>query len=112
MFERFTGQARQVVALAQDEARLLDHNYIGTERLLLALIRQGTGTAARALESLGISLAAARQQVGEIIGLGQQDPPRGQIPFTPRAKKALELACARLSRSATSPSGPSTSCSA
>ena len=92
MFERFTDQARQVVALAQDEARLLNHDYIGTEHILLALIRQGTGIAAGALESLGIRLAAARRQVEEIIGLGQQDLPRGRIPLTPRAKKTLELA--------------------
>jgi hypothetical protein len=92
MFERFTDQARQVVALAQDEARLLNQDYIGTEHILLALIRQSTGIAASALESLGISLAAVRQQVEEIIGPGQQDLPRGQIPLTPRAKKTLELA--------------------
>ena len=90
MFERFTDRARRVVVLAQDEARRLDHNYIGTEHLLLGLIHEGEGVAARALESLGISLAAVRQQVEEIIGRGQQAQ-SGHIPFTPRAKKVLEL---------------------
>jgi prophage maintenance system killer protein len=89
-FERFTGRARQVVVLAQEEARMLDHNYIGTEHLLLGLIREGDGLAARALESLGISLDAVRKQVAEIIGHGQQAP-SGHIPFTPRAKKVLQL---------------------
>jgi ATP-dependent Clp protease ATP-binding subunit ClpA len=91
MFERFTDQARRIVVLAQEEARMLNHNYIGTEHILLALIHEGMGIAARALESLGITEEAARQQVEEIIGRGQQDPPRGHIPFTPRAKKTLEL---------------------
>jgi ATP-dependent Clp protease ATP-binding subunit ClpC len=91
MFERFTDQARRIVVLAQEEARMLSHNYIGTEHILLALIREGTGTAASALASLGITEEASRQQVEEIIGRGQQDPPRGHIPFTPRAKKTLEL---------------------
>ena len=90
MFERFTDQARQVVVLAQDEARSLDHNYIGTEHILLALVREDKGIAARALESLGISEAAARRQVEEIIGRGEQAP-HGHIPFIPRAKKTLEL---------------------
>ncbi len=90
MFERFTDRARSVVVLAQEEARMLNHNYIGTEHLLLGLIREGEGVAAKALESLGISLEAVRQQVGEIIGQGQQAP-SGHIPFTPRAKKVLEL---------------------
>jgi hypothetical protein len=90
MFERFTGRARQVVVLAQDEARRLDHNYIGTEHILLGLIREGDGVAARALESLGIGLDIVRQQVEEIIGRGQQAP-SGHIPFTPRTKKVLEL---------------------
>jgi ATP-dependent Clp protease ATP-binding subunit ClpA len=90
MFERFTDRARRVVVLAQDEARLLNHNYIGTEHILLGLIHEGEGVAAEALESLGISLDAARQQVEEIIGHGQQAP-SGHIPFTPRAKKVLEL---------------------
>ncbi len=90
MFERFTERARRVVVLAQEEARMLNHNYIGTEHILLGLIHEGTGVAARALESLGISLQAVRQQVEEIIGQGQQAP-SGHIPFTPRAKKVLEL---------------------
>ena len=90
MFQRFTDRARQVVVLAQTEARRLDHNYIGTEHILLGLIREGEGVAAKALESLGISLEAVRQQVEEIIGQGQQAP-SGHIPFTPRAKKVLEL---------------------
>ena len=90
MFERFTDRARRVVVLAQDEARMLNHDYIGTEHILLGLIHEGQGVAARALESLGISLEAVRQQVQEIIGQGQQPPP-GHIPFTPRAKKVLEL---------------------
>lgn len=90
MFERFTDRARRVVVLAQEEARLLNHNYIGTEHLLLGLIHEGEGVAAKALESLGISLDAVREQVQEIIGQGQQSP-TGHIPFTPRAKKVLEL---------------------
>jgi ATP-dependent Clp protease ATP-binding subunit ClpA len=90
MFERFTDRARRVVVLAQEEARLLNHNYIGTEHLLLGLIHEGEGVAATALESLSISLEAVRAQVEEIIGQGQQ-PPTGHIPFTPRAKKVLEL---------------------
>ncbi|MHA7223963.1 ATP-dependent Clp protease ATP-binding subunit, partial [Arthrobacter sp. RHLT1-20] len=91
MFERFTDGARQVVVLAQEEARLLNHNYIGTEHILLGLIHEGEGVAARALEYLGVSLGGVRGQVQEIIGQGQQAPP-GHIPFTPRAKKVLELA--------------------
>ncbi|MBA2425771.1 MAG: ATP-dependent Clp protease ATP-binding subunit [Actinobacteria bacterium] len=90
MFERFTDRARRVVVLAQEEARLLNHNYIGTEHILLGLIHEGEGVAAKALESLGISLEKVRQQVEEIIGVGQS-PPSGHIPFTPRAKKVLEL---------------------
>src|ERR1700710_1580650 len=90
MFERFTDRARRVVVLAQEEARMLSHNYIGTEHILLGLIHEGEGVAAKAMESLGISLEAVRQQVEEIIGQGQQAP-SGHIPFTPRAKKVLEL---------------------
>src|SRR5579872_4453685 len=90
MFERFTDRARRVVVLAQEEARLLNHNYIGTEHILLGLISEGEGVAAKALESLGISLEAVRQQVEEIIGTGSSSP-QGHIPFTPRAKKVLEL---------------------
>jgi len=91
MFERFSDRARRVVVLAQEEARMLNHDYIGTEHMLLGLIHEGDGVAARALESLGISLQPVRHQVEEIIGRGQQ-PPSGHIPFTPRAKKVLELA--------------------
>ena len=91
MFERFTERARRVVVLAQDEARTLNHDWIGTEHLLLGLIGEGNGVAAKALESMGISLAAVRQQVEEIIGQGEQAPPE-HMPFTPRAKKVLELA--------------------
>ncbi|RNL81219.1 ATP-dependent Clp protease ATP-binding subunit [Nocardioides marmorisolisilvae] len=90
MFERFTDRARRVVVLAQEEARMLSHNYIGTEHILLGLIHEGDGIAAKALESLGISLEGVRAQVEEIIGQGQQAP-SGHIPFTPRAKKVLEL---------------------
>src|SRR5512139_145708 len=90
MFERFTDRARRVVVLAQEEARMLNHNYIGAEHILLGLIHEGEGVAAKALESLNISLEAVRQQVEEIIGQGQAAP-TGHIPFTPRAKKVLEL---------------------
>jgi ATP-dependent Clp protease ATP-binding subunit ClpA len=90
MFERFTGQARRVMDLAQDEARMLGHNYIGTEHLLLGLIGEGEGVAAQALESLGVGLNAARQQVEEAVGRGQHAAPE-PIPLTPRAKKVLEL---------------------
>ncbi|HIM85981.1 MAG TPA: ATP-dependent Clp protease ATP-binding subunit, partial [Acidimicrobiia bacterium] len=90
MFERFTDRARRVVVLAQEEARLLNHNYIGTEHILLGLIHEGEGVAAKALESLGISLEAVRSQVEELIGQGGSSP-SGHIPFTPRAKKVLEL---------------------
>jgi ATP-dependent Clp protease ATP-binding subunit ClpC len=90
MFERFTDRARRVVVLAQEEARMLNHNYIGTEHILLGLIHEGEGVAAKALESLGIALEGVRAQVEEIIGQGQQSP-SGHIPFTPRAKKVLEL---------------------
>ncbi|MCL4144345.1 UNVERIFIED_CONTAM: hypothetical protein GTU68_047016, partial [Idotea baltica] len=90
MFERFTDRARRVVVLAQEEARLLNHNYIGTEHILLGLIHEGEGVAAKALESLSISLEAVRSQVEDIIGQGGSSP-SGHIPFTPRAKKVLEL---------------------
>ena len=90
MFERFTDRARRVVVLAQEEARLLNHSYIGTEHILLGLIHEGEGVAAKALESLSISLDAVRAQVEEIIGQGGSSP-SGHIPFTPRAKKVLEL---------------------
>jgi ATP-dependent Clp protease ATP-binding subunit ClpC len=90
MFERFTDRARRVVVLAQNEARDLGHNYIGTEHILLALIDEGQGVAAKALDALGIGQDAARQQVEEIIGRGK-GASEGHIPFTPRAKKVLEL---------------------
>ena len=90
MFERFTDRARRVVVLAQEDARLLKHNYIGTEHILLGLIHEGDGVAAKALDSMGISPEAVRAEVEEIIGTGDAEP-SGQIPFTPRAKKVLEL---------------------
>ena len=91
MFKRFTGRARNVVTLAQDEARALNHNYIGTEHILLGLFRDGDGIAGRALDAMGVSADAVRDQVVEIVGRGESTP-RGHIPFTPRAKKVLELA--------------------
>ncbi len=91
MFERFTDRARQVMVLAQEEARMLDHSHIGTEHLLLGLLHEGEGVAARALANLGVSLEAVRAQVDAMIGRGQRAP-GGHIPFRPRAKKALELA--------------------
>jgi ATP-dependent Clp protease ATP-binding subunit ClpC len=90
VFERFTDRARRVVVFAQEEARLLNHNYIGTEHVLLGLVREGEGVAAQALTSMGIGLDAVRGQVEKIIGQGQAAP-SGHIPFTPRAKKVLEL---------------------
>ena len=91
MFEKFTDRARQAVVRAQEEARQLNHNYIGTEHILLGLIREGDGLAAKALAALGISLEAARQEIEAIIGRGTE-PPSAHIPFTPRSKKVLELA--------------------
>jgi len=91
MFERFTDRARRVIDLAHEEARLLNHTYVGTEHLLLGLIGAGEGVAVQALESLGVSLEAVREQVEQIIGRGQQAVPE-HIPLTPRAKKVLELA--------------------
>ncbi|MCW2923147.1 MAG: ATPase domain protein, partial [Thermoleophilia bacterium] len=91
MFERFTERARQVVVLAQDEARALKHNYIGTEHILLGLLREEEGLAARVLDSLDITVEEVRQQVARIVGQGDEAT-SGQIPFTPRAKKVLELA--------------------
>jgi ATP-dependent Clp protease ATP-binding subunit ClpC len=112
MFERFTDRARLVVVQAQEEARTLDHNYVGPEHLLLGLTHNGIGGAgARALESLGIGLEAVRQRVEEIIGRGEQAP-SGHIPFTPRAKEVLKLALRKPSSSAIATSAPSTSCSA
>jgi ATP-dependent Clp protease ATP-binding subunit ClpA len=90
MFERFTNQSRRAVVLAQEEARMLNHNYIGTEHLLLGLLHEGQGSAARALATMDVTLSAARDQVVAIIGRGQAEP-SGHIPFTPRAKKSLEL---------------------
>jgi ATP-dependent Clp protease ATP-binding subunit ClpA len=90
MFERFTQPSRRVVVLAQEEARMLDHDYIGTEHILLGLIHEGEGVAARAVLSLGLTLEMVRDQVTDMIGKGQQTP-TGHIPFTPRAKKVLEL---------------------
>ena len=90
MFEQFTERARQVVVHAQDEARCLRHNYIGTEHILLGLIREEEGLAARVLGSLGVTLDGVREQVGQIVGQGDEVT-TGQMPFTPRAKKVLEL---------------------
>ncbi len=90
MFERFTDRARRVLVLAQEEARLLNHNFIGTEHILLGLIHEGEGTAAKALESLGITLEAVREKVEETIGPAGAST-TGSPPFTPRAKKVLEL---------------------
>ena len=90
MFERFTDRARRVLVLAQEEARLLNHNFIGTEHILLGLIHEGEGVAAKALESLGISLEAVREKVEETIGPAGSST-TGSPPFTPRAKKVLEL---------------------
>jgi ATP-dependent Clp protease ATP-binding subunit ClpC len=91
VFERFTERARQVVVLAQDEARTLRHNYIGTEHILLGLLREQEGLAARVLDSLDITLEEVRAEVAKIVGQGEEIT-TGQIPFTPRAKKVLELA--------------------
>ena len=92
MFERFTERARQVVVLGQDEARALRHNYIGTEHLLLGLLREEEGIAARVLDSFDITLEEVRNQVKRLVGQGDEEIVTGQIPFTPRAKKVLELA--------------------
>jgi ATP-dependent Clp protease ATP-binding subunit ClpA len=91
MFERFSDRARRVVVLAQEEARMLEHDYIGTEHILLGLIHEGEGIAARSLRALGIDLETVRREVEALIGRGQQPAP-AHIPFTPRAKKSLELA--------------------
>ena len=111
MLEKFTDRARRVVVLAQEEAGMLNHDSIGTEHILLGLIREGEGVAVRTLESLGIGLEAVRRQVQEIIGQGQHAP-SGHIPFTPSAKKVLELALSESKPLATTTSAPSTSCSA
>jgi ATP-dependent Clp protease ATP-binding subunit ClpC len=91
VFERFTDRSRKAVVLAQEEARLLGHNYVGTEHVLLGLVREGEGFAARALAAMQISLVDIRREVEAIIGKGQAAP-QGHLPFTPRAKKVLELA--------------------
>ncbi len=91
MFQRFTDRARRIVVRAQEEARALDHNYVGTEHILLGLIQEGSGVAVKVLESLGISLDTARQRVEEAVSQGAGTP-SGHIPFTPQAKKVLELA--------------------
>ncbi|MEZ5340810.1 MAG: Clp protease N-terminal domain-containing protein [Acidimicrobiales bacterium] len=111
MFERFTDRARRVVVLAQEEARLLNHNYIGTEHILLGLIHEGEGVAAKALESLSISLEAVRSQVEEIIGQGGSSP-SGHIPFTPRAKRFSSFRFVKRCNSAITTSVPNTFCSA
>jgi len=92
MFERFTSEARRAIVLAQEEARRLQHNYIGTEHLLLGLLAEPDAIAARAVARFGLDLASGVTDVTEIIGLGQQPMQGGHIPFTPRAKKCLELA--------------------
>jgi ATP-dependent Clp protease ATP-binding subunit ClpA len=91
MFERFTDRARRVVVMAQEEARLLNHGYIGTEHILLGLIREEEGVAAKALSAMDIELQTVRDRVKEICGAGEEDQPEGHIPFTPRAKLVLEL---------------------
>ena len=91
MFERFTDRARASLSYAQDEARELGHDFIGTEHLLLGLLREGEGVAAKALEALGVSLEETRERVAEMIGTGSASDPAGSPPFTPRAKKVLEL---------------------
>jgi ATP-dependent Clp protease ATP-binding subunit ClpC len=106
VFERFTDRARRVVVLAQEEARLLNHNYIGTEHILLGLIHEGEGVAAKALESLGISLEAVRAQVEEIIGHGGSAP-SGHIPF----RRSWSCRCVKRCSSVTTTSAPSTSSS-
>jgi ATP-dependent Clp protease ATP-binding subunit ClpC len=91
VFEKFTELARQVVVLAQQEARALRHNYIGTEHILLGLLRVEEGVAARALRALGVTVEEARDRVSQTVGTGEDEPKTGQVPFTPRAKKVLEL---------------------
>ena len=90
MFEKFSNQGRRVIVLSQEEARLLNHDYIGTEHILLGLVHEDEGVAAKALESLGISLDDVRHEVEELVDQGGSRP-SGHIPFTPRAKKVLEL---------------------
>jgi ATP-dependent Clp protease ATP-binding subunit ClpC len=109
MFERFTERARQVIVLAQEEARTLWHNYIGTEHLLLGLLREADGWRLGSWP-LEVSLEEVRGEVARIVGEGEHES-QGQIPFTPRAKKVLNWLCAKLCRSVTTTSAPSTSCS-
>ena len=109
MFERFTDRARRVVVLAQEEARNLNHNYIGTEHILLGLIHEGEGVAAQALEAMGISLESVREQVEEIIGQGTEAP-SGHIPFTPRAKKVSSIPSTKHYSWDTTTLAPSTFC--
>jgi ATP-dependent Clp protease ATP-binding subunit ClpC len=110
MFERFTDRARRVVVLAQEEARMLNHNYIGTEHILLGLIHEGEGVAAKALESMNISLDAVREQVQEIIGQGQAARPvTSRSRLEPR--RSWSCRCAKRCSSVTTTSVPSTSCS-
>jgi ATP-dependent Clp protease ATP-binding subunit ClpC len=110
MFERFTDRARRVVVLAQEEARMLNHNYIGTEHILLGLIHEGEGVAAKALESMNVSLEGVREQVGEIIGRGQSAP-AGTSPSPRVRRRSSSCRCARRCSSATTTSAPSTSSS-
>jgi len=91
VFEKFTDRARRVVVRAQEEARALNHDFIGTEHILLGLVGEGQGVAAKALESLGVSMEAVRHRVEDIVPPGQVEVRTGHIPFTPRAKKVLEL---------------------
>lgn len=109
MFERFTDRARRVIVLAQEEARMLNHNYIGTEHILLGLIHEGEGVAAKALESMGISLDDVRREVEEIIGHGSQ-PHTGHIPFTPAPRRCWNFPSARAYKWATSTSARSFCC--
>jgi len=111
MFERFTDDARRVLVLAQEEARTLNHNYIGTEHILLGVIHESEGVAAAALESLGVSLDVVRAQVTGIDsgGGGTRGSAGDHVPFTPRAKKVLELRCARRCSAAPTTSAPRTS---
>jgi ATP-dependent Clp protease ATP-binding subunit ClpC len=112
MSKRFTDRARRVVVRAQEEARRLDHHYLGTEHILLALTHESIGgVAVRVLGALGIGLEALRQQVEEVTGRGVQ-PPSGHIPFTPGAKKVLSWRCRNPAFSVTTTLAPSTSCSA
>ena len=110
MFERFTDRARRVLVLAQEEARLLNHSFIGTEHILLGLIHEGEGVAAKALESMGISLEAVREKVEETIGMAGSAP-SGSPPFTPRAKKVLELSLREALQLGIATSARSTCCS-